>query len=128
MKLACVGDPLVDQDQAGAVFDEQLAQHVAGTGRLFIVGFDARESFLSAELPRQLAPKRTHDGAVGLGARVAWGDLVAYQNDTFDGRQRLGFAFQHHRVDAHQLLGRDAREQVIQRQHRVRLAAAEIGL
>ena len=66
VELARVGHPLVDQDQARPVLVEQLAQHVAGAGRLLVVGLDAREGLLAAELPGQLAPQRAHHRAVGL--------------------------------------------------------------
>ena len=128
VELAGVGHPLVDQDQARPVLVEQLAEHVAGAGRLLVVGLDAGERLLAAELPGQLAPERAHHGAVGLGGGIAGRDLVAHQHHAPGGRQRLGARLLHHRVDAHQLRGRDAREQVVERQHRVRLAAAEVGL
>ena len=44
------------------------------------------------------------------------------------GQRLVDARFLQHRVDPGQFLGRDAREQVIERQHRVRLAAAEVGL
>jgi hypothetical protein len=64
MKLARVGDPFVDQDQARAVFDEQLAQHVAGAGRLLVVGLDTCKRLFAAKLPRKLTPKGSHHSAV----------------------------------------------------------------
>ena len=42
VQLPGIGDPLVDQDQAGAILVEKFAQHVSGTGGLFIVGGNAR--------------------------------------------------------------------------------------
>ena len=64
----------------------------------------------------------------GLVDGVAGRDLVAHQHDAPGGRQRLGPGLLQHRVDARQLGGGDAGEQVVERQHRVRLAAAEVGL
>ena len=84
VELARIGDPLVDQDQARPILVEQLAQHVAGAGRLLIVGLDARERLLAAKLPGQLAPERAHDGAVGLGDGIAGRDLVADQHDALE--------------------------------------------
>ena len=100
VELARVGHPLVDQDQARPVLVEQLAQHVAGAGRLLVVGLDARERLLAAELPGQLAPQRAHDGAVGLGDGIAGRDLVAHQHHAPGGRQRLCARLLHHAVDA----------------------------
>ena len=129
VELARVGHPLVDQDQARAVLVEQLAQHIAGAGRLLVVGRTRCEGLLAAELPGQLAPQRAHHRAVGLRDRVAGRDLVAHQHHAPDGRQRLRA-----RPPActasmpGSSLGADAGEQVVERQHRVRLAAAEVGL
>ncbi|MCZ0937357.1 MAG: hypothetical protein OXJ55_01870, partial [Caldilineaceae bacterium] len=38
-----VGDPLVDEDEGGAVVGEQLAKGVAGVGGFFVVGAHAIE-------------------------------------------------------------------------------------
>jgi hypothetical protein len=56
VELPRVGHPLVHQNQARAVFVEQLTLHVAGAGRIFMVGLDTREGFLPAQLPCQFAP------------------------------------------------------------------------
>ena len=56
VQLAGVGHPLVDEDQAGAVFVEELAQRIARIRRLLVVGCNAGERLLAAQLPRQLAP------------------------------------------------------------------------
>jgi hypothetical protein len=128
VELARIGHPLVDQDHARAVVVEQLAQHVAGAGRFLVVGGQPRERLSAAKLPGQFAPQRTHERAVGLGRRVARRNLVAHQHHAPDGRNPAGARGGHHFVDAGQLGRRDAREQVVERQHRVRLAAAEVGL
>ena len=89
VELARVGHPFVDQDQARPVLVEQLAQHVAGAGRLLVVGLDAGEGLLAAELPGQLAPERAHHRAVRLGDGIARRDLVAHQHHAAGRRQRF---------------------------------------
>ena len=37
VELPRIGHPFVDQDQARSILDEQLAQHIAGAGRLLVV-------------------------------------------------------------------------------------------
>ena len=64
----------------------------------------------------------------GFVDRIAGRDLVADQDDASRLRQLLDLGFLHHRIDADQLTRSGAGEQMIQRQHRVRLAAAEVGL
>ena len=56
VELARIGHPFVDQHEAGTVFDEQLAQHVARAGRLLVVLRDPRECLRAAELVGELAP------------------------------------------------------------------------
>ena len=129
VELAGVGHPLVDQDQARPVLVEQLAQHVAGVGRLLVVGLDARVGLLAAELPGQLAPQRADHGAVGLGDGIAGRDLVADQHDAL----RLGQRSSRPPRPAPRRRpasspGAAPGEQVVERQHRVGLAAAEVGL
>ena len=129
VELAGIGDPFVDQDQARPVLVHQLAQDVAGAGRLFVVGRDALEGPLAAKLPGEFAPQRAHDGAVGFDAGIARRNLVADQHDALDAGgklRRLGFL--QDGFDAQQFARRGAGEQVIERQHRVGLAAAEIRL
>ena len=136
VKLSRVGHPLVDQNQAWSVRVHQLAQHVARAGGPLVVGLDALEGFLGllgptggeAELPRQLAPQRAHHRAVGLGHRVARRDLVAHQHDALDRRELGDLGLLQHRVDAEQLAGGGPGEEVVEREHGVGLAAAEVGL
>ncbi|EXI71444.1 MAG: hypothetical protein AW07_03673 [Candidatus Accumulibacter sp. SK-11] len=128
LELARVGDLLVDQDHAGAVIVEQLAQRVAGAGCLLVVSRQPREGWFAAKLPGQFAPQRAHDRTVGLGRRVPRRNLVAYQHHAPGRRNPARPGGRHHFVDAGQLGRRDAREQMVERQHRVRLAATEVGL
>src|SRR5690606_41860479 len=37
VQLSGIGDPFIDEDQAGAVLDEKLAQHITGTRRLLVI-------------------------------------------------------------------------------------------
>ena len=129
VELARVGHPLVDQDQARPVLVEQLAQHVAGARRLLVVGLDAGERLLAAELPGQLAPQRAHHRAVGLGDGIAGRDLVAHQHHALAPSAASSTPASASTASTPaSSLGRDAGEQVVERQHRVRLAAAEVGL
>ena len=128
MELARVGHPLVDQDQARPVLLEQLAQHVARVRGLLVVGLDAREGLLAAELPGQLAPQRAHHRAVRLGDGIAGRDLVPHQHHALRLGQALHARVGQHRVHASQLARVRPGEQVVERQHRVGLAAAEVGL
>ena len=128
VELARVGDPLVDQDQTRSVLDEKLAQPVAGAGGMLVVSGHARERLGSAELPRQLAPEGLYHGAVGLGNRIAGRDAVADQHDTTHRGQFGGAGVLQHLVDAGQTGRAHSGEQVEERQHRVGLATAEVGL
>ena len=128
MQLASVGHPLVDEDQAVAVFIEEFQQCIAWTRRLFVVGRDARERLLATQLPRQLAPKCSYDRAIRFGDRVPRGNLVPHQHDPARRRQLLGLRFLQHGGDPVQLSGGRPGEQVIQRQHGVGLTAAEVRL
>ena len=81
VQLPRIGDPLVDQDQARPILDQELPQHVArARGALVILG-EARIGRGAADLPRQLAPQRTHHRAIVLGDRIAWRDAVAHEDD-----------------------------------------------
>jgi hypothetical protein len=128
VKLPRVGHPLIDQDQARAVLLEQLAQRIARARRLLIVRLNPRERLLAPKLPGQLAPQRPDNGAVRLDGRIARRDLVADQDHPPGARERRGISRLHHHVDSWQVTGRDAGEEMIERQHRVRLAAAEVRL
>ena len=66
VELACVGNPLVNQNQAWPIFDEQLAQDIARARRLLIVGLDPRKRLLASKLPGQFAPERAYDRAIRL--------------------------------------------------------------
>ena len=59
VQLAGIGHPLVDEDEAGAVVDKELAQLVAGVGGAGVVGRDAVVGGPAAQLPGQFAPQRS---------------------------------------------------------------------
>ena len=136
VQLAGVGDILVDQDQGRAVVCQQLTEGVAGVGGVLVVGAhafvgSARFAVAAsgmAQLPGKLAPQSAHLGAVRLGDWVAGRDAVADEDDSVDPRQFGHFGSLHDVVDAVQLAGLRAREQVIESEHGVGLAAAEVGL
>ena len=128
VELARIGDPLVDQDQARTEVDEELPQRVAGARRALVVRGEPGIGFPAAQLPGELAPQRPHDGAAVLRHRVAGRDAVAHQHDALHRRQLRHAGVPHQRVDARQLRRGDARAQVIEGEHRVGLAAAEVGL
>ena len=136
MELAGVGDILVDEDQGGAVVCQQLAEGVAGVGGVLVVGAHALEGGARlaraaggmAELPGKLAPQRAHLGAVGLGDWVAGRDAVADEDDAVDAWEFVHFRRLHDVIDAVQLAGLRAGKEVVEGEHGVRLAAAEVGL
>ena len=129
VELAGIGHPLVDQDQAGAVLVHQLAQHVARAGGPLVVGAHPLIGSAAPQLPGQLAPQGAHQRTVGLTDRVAGRQLEPDQDDSAHGRQRcIAARLLEHALDAGQVGGRDAGEEVIERQHGVGLAAAKVGL
>src|ERR1700722_698326 len=128
MELARISHPFVNEDQARPVFIEEFAQNVARTRGSLIVGADAIESFLSAELPSKLAPQGTDNCAVGFFDRVAGRDFVAYQYDALGAEQLLGVCTLQHGVNSYQVCCGRAREEMVKREHRMRFATAEVGL
>ena len=103
VQLTRVRDPLVDQNQAWTVLDEQLAQHVARARRLLIIFRDAVERLLAAKLPGQFAPQRMDHRAIRFRCRISWGDLVADEDHALHFRQALRTGFAHHRIDTGQV-------------------------
>ena len=128
VQLPHVGHPLVDQDQTGAVVVEERPQRITGVGGVGVVGGDAGERLLAPQLPSQLAPQRPDHGPVGFRDRVARRDLVADQHYPSNGRHLGRAGVPQHCVDAGQIARRRAREEVVQGEHRVGLAAAEVRL
>ena len=128
VELARIRDPFVDQHDAWAVCVEQFAEPIPGIGGVFVVGPDAFVGFLAAQLPGQFAPQRAHHGSVSFRVRVAGGYFVAYQHDALRFGQVREAGFSQQVVHAREFPGSRAGEQVVQRQHGVRFAAAEVGL
>ena len=128
VELTRVGDPLVDEHQAGRVAPEQIFQRRAGAGRGAVSVSHQRIALHPAELPGKLAPQRADLGAVVLLVYLAGSDLGAYQHRAVRGGQRLDARALHELTDAGQLRRRRPREQVVERQQRVRLATAEVSL
>ena len=128
MELARVRHPLVDQDETRPILVKNLAERIAGAGRALVVPGDARVRGSLPQLPGELAPQGADDRAVGLGGGIARRNLVADQNHPLRHRQAFRARFAQHGVDADQLARWRAGEQVVQGKHRMRLAAAEVGL
>ena len=128
VQLASVGHPLVNEDLAGAVFVEEFAQCIARVCRVLVVRRDTGKCLLAAQLPRQLAPEGSNHRAVGFRHRVPRRDLVADQHHP-PGRPELRcLRFLEHGVDSGQISRCGPREQVIQGEHGVGLAAPEVRL
>src|SRR5262249_33229057 len=128
VKLPGVGDPLIDQYKARTVLVEQLTELVAGAGRPLVVRLNLRECFLAAELPRKLAPQRSNHRAVCLRDGIPRRDLVADKHDTLRRREFVYPRIREQGMDAQQVTGGYAGEEVVQREHRMRFPAAEIRL
>ena len=128
-EAARVGDPLVDQDHRRGVGAEQLVKRLPGRGAVGVRGRDHRERRLAAELPRELAPDRVDLRPVGL-HRARRRDVVADERDAPDAPGQLAEGrVGEHVLDVLRVVAeRRAGSQVPQREHRVRLAAAEVRL
>jgi len=81
VELTGVRDPLVDQDQAGAVALKQLAKRISGTRARAVGVGEERVGFGAAELPGQLAPHGADRDPVGLLLGLAGLELVADEHD-----------------------------------------------
>src|SRR6266446_8935651 len=92
VKLARIGNPLVDQDQTWRVGIHEFAQRVAGACGVLVISADFLESSLSAQLPCQLAPQGTDDSAVTLHRWISRRNLVAYQDNTLHAIGQFGDA------------------------------------
>ena len=128
VQLAGVSDPFVNQNQAGRIHVEQFPQRVAGIRGAFVIEPDALVGVASAKLPRQFAPERPRDRAVGLDARIAGRNLIPHQHHAPHLWQRRLPAVLQQFVHSVQAAEADAGKEVIERQHGMGFAAAEIGL
>ena len=128
-EVARVGHPFVDQDERGGGAAEQLAQGIgAGAHRLAIRLGHERIAGRAEQLPGHLAPHGAHDGAVGLGGGLGGREGRADQHGAPRLRQLVDARLGHHDFDAGEIPGGCAADEVVERQHGVRFAAAEIGL
>ena len=128
VELARVGDPLVDEDEAGAVLLEELLQGRARVGASTVGIGDKRVAFCPAELPGQLAPERVDLDPVAPGVDGARPDLGADEHGAIRLRQRADPRILEQLIDAEQILCRRTSGDVVEREQGVRLAAAEVGL
>src|SRR5262249_22779990 len=107
---------------------EKLPQHVSRARRLLVVSSDPTECLLSTELPSKLAPERPYHRAVRLHRRIARRNLVADEHDPLHLRQAFGARLGHHSIRAGPIDHRCPGKEVIEGEHRVRLAASEVRL
>jgi hypothetical protein len=136
VELASVGDPLVDEDEAGPVRVEELAERIARARRPLVVRADTLERLPRlagparrvAELPGELAPERPDERAVLLADGVPGRDAIPDEDDAARDGQLLRPRLLKDGVDPRELTGVASREQVVEREHRVRLPAAEVRL
>ena len=117
VKLARVGDPLVDQHQAGPILVEQHPERVTGIGRPLVVGAHPLERLLAAELPGELPPQGAHHRAVPFWVRVSRGNTGADQHHAPHLRGDLDPGLRQYLVHAGEFPRGDPGEQVVKRQH-----------
>ena len=124
-ELPRIRDPFIDQDQTGCRITDDTPQSIAGIGRRLVRLADLLVSLLSTELPCEFSPQRPNLDTAGLGVALARSQLIAHQHRALDGLRRSASDFSDHALHAREFLRRCARGKVKQRQHRVRLPAAE---
>src|SRR5712691_2718976 len=84
---------------------------------------------MASELPGQLAPQRTYFRPVWLRERLAWRDAGTHEHRSPYHRQSVSAGAADDVLDLlGKLVNRDSRTEVVQRDHRVRLATTEAGL
>ena len=128
VKLACVRHPLVDQDQRWAKLPEYLVDLVAGVRARLVSRPHQLVGRAPTQLPRQLAPQRPDLGTVVLHERRPGRDLVADQDRALHALRRRYPRLVQHGLQTRERPLIHAREQVEEREHRVRLAPAEVRL
>ena len=129
IKLSSVSDPFIDQNHARADHAEELHQSFAWVCRGLVGLLDQLVALFPAELPREFAPECVDFGPVGHLVDLARRDVLADQNGPLDLGQRVHAQGGEQLVGVRQIAAFDLRvEQVIQREYRVRLTAAEVRL
>ena len=80
VELPGIGNPFIDEDQAGTELLEQDAQFIAGTDALFIgCPYNFVSLFLS-QLPSKFAPEGPDNRSILLLVLCAWRDSVSHQD------------------------------------------------
>ena len=131
VELPGVGDPLVDEDQARGVRGEHVLQGGTRVGTCAVgIGYQVVPC-PAAQLPGKLTPQRVDLRTVGLDIGLSRAERGAHQHDATNrfGRKpaRMGInEFVHFLRKPLRLQTRA--EQVVKGEHRVSLAATEIGL
>ena len=129
VQLAEERHPLVHQHDAGRVAGEQRRQHPrTGAHPAPVRTGDHPVALGPPELPRQLAPERAGDGPVVLPVRLARRELRPHQHRAAARRRAADPGFRQQRIHPRQPVRFRRAEQVVEREHRVRLAAAEVRL
>ena len=130
VELPGVSDPFVDQDHAGRVLGEQIVKHVPARAGASLVG--PGEPFVggaSAKLPGDLAPQRVDMSAVVVLALLPAIGPAPLITTRWTRAQLVQVGTVGDVLDALGILRRRCRrEDVVQREHRVRLAPAEVRL
>ena len=127
-ELAGIGHPLVDQHHRRAEQLEQFAQRRTGVCARLVVGTHQLVAVPAAQLVGQMAPHGAHFDTVFHGLRRRWGDHRAGQHCSGHPVGQRNPRLVEHVPDPRQVLRRHTRGQVIQGDHAVGLAAAEIRL
>ena len=114
MKLPGVGNPFVNEDQAGRILVEEFPKPVARVGRLTVILGNHCVAFFATQLPCDLAPERVHHSTVRLLLRLAGRNLRSHDDRSVHlrrDRERLLFQY---RFDTREGRTRNTRKQVIQ--------------
>ncbi len=128
VQLPCIGHPFINQNQTRRILPQQLADGVAGIGRRLVCFLHHGVAILPAKLPCELAPECSDDCAVVLPVGLTGRNLVADDDDAANSFGQLAFCLLEHDLQPREILLRMSGKQVVESEHRMGLAAAEIGL
>ena len=127
--LAEIGDPLVDEDEAGRVFPEDAFEDVRprrdATG---VVLGNQVEGIRAAQLPRQLTPCGADPAPTLRADHVLRATRRADHHRPAHPRRHRRAVFGQELVEARQVSRRRPSRHVVEGEHGVGLAAAEVGL